>query len=52
MRAMVLASMSALLLSGLPPAPIEPLPAQSRRAAPAEDPDEICRPFMEGTVTL
>ena len=48
MRAMVLASMSALLLSGLPPAPIDPLPAQNRRASVAEDPDEICRPFMEG----
>jgi Ca-activated chloride channel family protein len=48
MRALVLASMSALLISGLPPAPIAPLPAQPARTAPADDPDSICAPFMQG----
>ncbi|MGZ8359905.1 MAG: vWA domain-containing protein [Allosphingosinicella sp.] len=45
MRALILASMSALLLSGLPPAALPPLAAQ--RAAPS-DPDSICAPFMQG----
>src|SRR5688572_26758928 len=49
MRGLIMASMAALVLSGLPPAPLAPLPAQptSRRAA-AEDADAICAPFIEG----
>ena len=49
MRALVLASMTALLLSGLPPTPPEPAAAQSReRVAAPEDPDRLCAPFIEG----
>ena len=48
MRTFVLASVTALLLSGLPPTPPEPVAAQSReRVAPAEDADRICAPFIE-----
>lgn len=52
MRALILASISALVLSGLPPAPLDPLPAQARRgemarrAPPATDADQICAPFI------
>jgi len=49
MRALILASMTALVLSGLPPAPIAPLPAQpAERRAAAADPDTICAPYVEG----
>ena len=50
MRVLALATMSALLLSGLPPAPIDPLPAQStaaRRPAPPIDADAICAPWLD-----
>ncbi len=50
MRVPALASISALLLSGLPPAPIDPLPAQSsaaRRPAPPIDADAICAPWLD-----
>src|SRR5215207_1460235 len=51
MRALVLASMWALVLSGLPPAPPPAAAAaaaqSSERAAPG-DPDRICAPFLEG----
>lgn len=49
MRALILASVSALLISGLPPAPLEPLPAQTsprRIADGGPDPDSICAPFL------
>ncbi len=52
MRAFVLATMSALLISGLPPAPIEPLPAQPldrRGDRGGENPDTICAPFLNGS---
>lgn len=49
MRTLILVSMSALVLSGIPPAPLAPLPAQPvERAANPEDPDEICAPYIEG----
>ena len=49
MRTLVLASVSALLLSGLPPTPAPPVAAQSgERVAVGEDPDRICAPFIEG----
>src|SRR5687768_8325445 len=49
MRALIMASMTALVLSGLPPAPPPPAAAQpSERAAPAPDPDRICAPFLDG----
>src|SRR5262245_66482477 len=48
MRALILASMATLVLSGLPPAPIESLPAQPAAARVREDPDSICRPFIRG----
>lgn len=49
MRALVLASVTALLLSGLPPTPPQPAAAQSReRVAAPEDPDRVCAPFIEG----
>jgi Ca-activated chloride channel homolog len=51
MRALILASMSALVLSGLPPAPLPPAAAAagqpSERAASLGDPDRICAPFLE-----
>ena len=48
MRALALASMTALLLSGLPPAPLPPAHAQSsERIAPGGDPDRICAPYFE-----
>jgi Ca-activated chloride channel family protein len=50
MRALVMASMTALVLSGLPPTPPPAAAAAaqpSERAAPA-DPDRICAPFLEG----
>jgi Ca-activated chloride channel family protein len=49
MRVLALATISALLLSGIPPAPIDPLPAQSsaRRPAPPIDADTICAPYLD-----
>ena len=47
MRALALASMAALVLSGLPPAPIMPATAQpAARAQRGGDPDSICAPFI------
>lgn len=47
MRALALASMTALLLSGLPPAPLPPVQAQSgARMTRAADPDGICAPYI------
>ena len=47
MRALALASMTALLLSGLPPAPLPPAQAQyGARMTRADDPDQICAPFI------
>ncbi|WP_114954011.1 vWA domain-containing protein [Sphingosinicella terrae] len=47
MRALVLASISALLISGLPPTPLPDAAAQPSARAPANiDPDEICAPFI------
>jgi len=48
MRALILASMATLVLSGLPPAPIAPLPAQPAAVRASEDPDSICAPFIQG----
>jgi Ca-activated chloride channel family protein len=49
MRTLILASMTALVLSGLPPAPLAPLPAQpSARISGAEDPAAVCAPFIQG----
>jgi len=49
MRALAFATVTALLLSGLPPAPPPPLAAQSaERAAAIDDPDMLCRPFLAG----
>jgi Ca-activated chloride channel family protein len=48
MRGLILASMAALVLSGLPPAPPAPLAAQPAARAPLDDPDAICAPFIEG----
>ena len=46
MRTLALASMSALLLSGLPPAPLPPAQAQmGARMTRADDPDQICSRF-------
>jgi Ca-activated chloride channel family protein len=48
MRALVLASMTALVLSGLPPSPLPPAAAQTgSRMARGEDPDRLCAPFLE-----
>ena len=47
MRTLALASMTALLLSGLPPAPLPPAQAQyGARMTRADDPDGICAPFI------
>ena len=52
MRALGFVPLTALILTGLPPAPIEPVAAQSGartvRPVPGEDPDARCRPFLEG----
>jgi Ca-activated chloride channel family protein len=51
MRAFGLAAMTALILTGLPPAPIAPLPAMQSRhriGLAGEDPDARCAPFLRG----
>jgi Ca-activated chloride channel family protein len=51
MRVLGLLSMTALILTGLPPAPIAPLPAavqRDGRIVRGEDPDARCAPFMQG----
>ena len=48
MRGLIMASMAALVLSGLPPAPVAPVTAQASERAAAEDADAICAPFIEG----
>jgi Ca-activated chloride channel family protein len=51
MRAFGMLSVTALILTGLPPAPTAPAPAalQSReRSVGGEDPDARCAPFLEG----
>ncbi|HET9427848.1 MAG TPA: VWA domain-containing protein [Allosphingosinicella sp.] len=49
MRALALVSATALTLSGLPPAPIDPLLAQSSaHELNASDPDQVCAPFLTG----
>ncbi|HKR24625.1 MAG TPA: hypothetical protein VJS15_05165, partial [Allosphingosinicella sp.] len=52
MRTLGFVPLTALILTGLPPAPIEPVLAQSgaRTVSPvqSEDPDARCRPFLEG----
>ena len=48
MRGLILASMAALVLSGLPPAPLPPAQAQPAARASAGDPDAICAPFIQG----
>jgi Ca-activated chloride channel homolog len=52
MRALGMMTMTALILTGLPPTPINPAPAEamqaSRRVAPPQgDPDRRCAPFMQ-----
>ncbi len=48
MRALIMASMTALLLSGLPPAPLPTAAAQpSQRGVSGDDPDRICAPYIE-----
>jgi len=49
MRALGFVPLAALILTGLPPAPIDPAPAALQRAArtiPGEDPDARCAPFL------
>jgi Ca-activated chloride channel homolog len=49
MRALGLATMTALILAGLPPVPVDPAPAALQRAArtaPDDDPDARCAPFL------
>jgi len=54
MRTIGMISLSALILAGLPPAPVGPAPAAAQRGErparilPGEDPDARCRPFLEG----
>jgi Ca-activated chloride channel family protein len=55
MRAMGMLSMTALILTGLPPAPIAPVSAQAQaqrergiRPPRGEDPDARCAPFLQG----
>ncbi len=53
MRTFGLLSMTALILTGLPPTPIAPAPApaamqRGARIAPGEDPDARCAPFLRG----
>jgi Ca-activated chloride channel family protein len=50
MRAIGLASMTALILTGIPPVAIDPAAAVQRRArvvAPNDDPDARCAPFLQ-----
>ena len=52
MRALGLLTMTALILTGLPPTPIAPAPAEAmqsgRRAVPPrDDPDRRCAPFLQ-----
>src|SRR3712207_740879 len=46
MRGLIMASMAALVLSGLPPAPPAPLAAQGARGG-GVDADSICAPFSQ-----
>jgi Ca-activated chloride channel family protein len=52
MRTLGLLAMTALVLTGLPPAPIAPAPAamqaRTRAAAAGEDPEARCAPFLRG----
>jgi Ca-activated chloride channel homolog len=51
MRALGMLSLTALILSGLPPAPIAPAPAavqRGERRVAGEDPDARCAPFFRG----
>jgi len=51
MRALGLLSLTALILTGLPPAPIAPAAASAQRgerSIPGEDPDARCAPFLRG----
>lgn len=49
MRALALVSATAVILSGLPPVPIQPLLAQSSvRELADNDPDQVCAPFLRG----
>ena len=51
MRALGMLSLTALILTGLPPAPIAPLSAAAQRgerSVPGEDPDARCAPFLRG----
>ncbi|HEX8639790.1 MAG TPA: VWA domain-containing protein [Allosphingosinicella sp.] len=46
MRGLIVASMAALLLSGMPPAPLSPVGAEPA-ARRVEDPDQVCAPFIQ-----
>jgi Ca-activated chloride channel family protein len=51
MRTIGMLSLSALILSGLPPAPLTPAPAalqRGERVIRGEDPDARCAPFLQG----
>ncbi|HYN45654.1 MAG TPA: hypothetical protein VES64_03080, partial [Allosphingosinicella sp.] len=54
MRTIGMISLTALILTGLPPAPIGSASAEaqrgaaSRRVTPGEDPDARCAPFLTG----
>ena len=51
MRALALVSATAVILSGLPPAPIQSVVAQSHvRELADNDPDQICAPFLQNDV--
>ncbi|HYJ53820.1 MAG TPA: VWA domain-containing protein [Allosphingosinicella sp.] len=51
MRTLGMISLTALILTGLPPAPIAPAPAalqRGERSVRGEDPDARCAPFLRG----
>jgi Ca-activated chloride channel family protein len=51
MRALGMLSLTALILTGLPPAPIAPVAASAQRgerSIPGENPDARCAPFLRG----